>query len=111
MKLIQSYLKKNWILYTLLLVYILSLFGNSLGIHLWLPSCPISAVTGYECFGCGLNRAAIALLSGDFAAALSYNPLIFIYLPLITGWITYDFYKFYLKHKTSNYEIPNKTKV
>ena len=77
---------------------------NSLGFHVWLPGCPISSLTGYDCLGCGLNRAAIALLSGDIEGALSFNPLIFVYVPLIIGWISYDFYKFILKHKSSNYE-------
>ena len=104
MHILIKYLKHNWIIYTLLLVYALNLAFNAMGVHLWLPSCPISHFTGYECFGCGLNRAAISLLSGEFEAAFRYNPLIFIYSPVIIGWILYDYYKFYLKTNLTYYE-------
>jgi len=104
MHILLKYYRRNWIIYSILLVYALDLMLNALGLHLWLPVCPISHLTGYECLGCGLNRAAISLLSGDFETALMYNPLIFIYSPIIIGWVAYDYYKFYLKTKLTNYE-------
>lgn len=100
----SEYLLKNWIIYSLILGYGLLLSLNALGVQLWLPGCLITQFTGYECLGCGINRAAIALLSGDIKSALTYNPLIFIYLPIIFGWITYDFYKFYLNSNQTKYE-------
>ncbi len=49
--------------------------------------CPIALLTGVACPGCGMTRAASALIKGDLPLALSYHPLI----PLITvltvaGW-------------------------
>lgn len=35
--------------------------------------CVIHSVTGLDCMGCGLTRAAHAFLHGDVPAALSYN--------------------------------------
>jgi hypothetical protein len=99
-----QYFKHNWVIYTLLLIYAFDLLLNTIGVHLWLPSCPISEVTGYECFGCGLNSAAMAILSGDFEAAFRFNPLIYLYSPILIGWITYDYYKFYLRTNLTNYE-------
>jgi len=43
--------------------------------------CPIALVTGVPCPGCGMTRAASALIRGDIALALDYHPLI----PLIAG--------------------------
>ena len=37
--------------------------------------CPIKAVTGVSCAGCGMTRAWLSALSGDWAAAFSYHPL------------------------------------
>lgn len=41
---------------------------NALGLPFW--SCPILAATGVPCPGCGLTRATIQLLHGDFSASL-----------------------------------------
>ena len=104
MKVLLGYLRLNWLIYCLLFVYVLALTLNAMGLHIWLPACQVTYFTGHECFGCGLNRAAIALLSGDVRAAINYNPLIFIYLPLVCGWIIYDFTNFSLKTNQTSYE-------
>ena len=104
MHILAKYLRHNWIIYSLLLIYVIDLLLNTIGVHIWLPHCPISEITGYECFGCGLNRAALAMLSGDFIGAFRFNPLIFVYSPIIIGWIAYDYYKFYLTTYLTNYE-------
>ena len=103
-RVLYEYLLKSWVIYSLIIGYGLLLFLNALGLQIWLPGCFVSQFTGYECLGCGLNHAAIAFVSGDFKTAAIYNPLIFIYLPLIIGWITRDFYKFYLYTNQTKYE-------
>ena len=103
-RVLYEYLLKNWVIYCLLIGYGVLLFLNSLGLQIWLPECIITQFSGYECLGCGLNHAAVALLSGNIKAAANYNPLIFIYLPLIIGWISHDFYKFNLNTNQSKYE-------
>lgn len=104
MSILLAYLKHNWIIYSLLFIYVVDLLLNTIGIHIWLPQCLVSELTGYECFGCGLNRAAMAMLSGDFVTAFRFNPLIYIYSPLLIGWTTYNYYKFYLRTNLTNYE-------
>ena len=39
--------------------------------------CPVYALTGYPCPGCGLTRAGICVLRLDFAGAWELNPFIF----------------------------------
>jgi hypothetical protein len=42
------------------------------------PACPFHAITGLLCPGCGMTRAGITLLQGDWRAAIQYNPLIIL---------------------------------
>ena len=51
--------------------------GTRFGIPLWI--CPFRAVTSLPCPGCGLTRAASALASGQWSAALAYHPFIPIF--------------------------------
>ena len=97
--LIFQYLKRNWIIYSLVAIYSVLLLLRAIGIGSWLPPCFISEVTGHSCFSCGLNTAAIYLIRMDFKEAMATNPLIYLYVPLIIGWISYDFYKFKTKQR------------
>ena len=49
----------------------------------WLPACPIHAMTGLLCPGCGATRALAALLHADLPTALRLNPLAVAALPLL----------------------------
>jgi hypothetical protein len=100
LKLIK-YLKKNLLIYALVTTYALLLVLRASGLDIWLPSCLITETTGYTCFGCGLNTAAIYLLRLEFAQAYMANPLIYLYVPIIIGWITFDFHKFRFQPKTT----------
>lgn len=46
----------------------------------FVPPCPIHALTGLYCPGCGSGRAVMALLRGDVMAAFGYNPLAMVAL-------------------------------
>ncbi|MBD5193512.1 MAG: DUF2752 domain-containing protein [Bacteroidales bacterium] len=43
----------------------------------WMPRCPSKMITGFDCPGCGSQRAIHALLHGDVAGAVRYNFMIF----------------------------------
>lgn len=45
-----------------------------------LVPCSIKHLTGFECPGCGMQRALIALLRGDLRASLCYNPSLLPFL-------------------------------
>jgi hypothetical protein len=54
------------------------------------PTCPVLAVTGLYCPGCGTLRAIHSLTEGDPATALDMNPLALLLLPALAafwaGW-------------------------
>jgi len=59
------------------------------GIASWtdFPMCPIAGSLGIPCPGCGLTRATLALLQGDWHGALHFHPLVWLLLPLFLGFI------------------------
>jgi hypothetical protein len=58
------------------------------GTHL--PACPFYAMTGLWCPGCGLTRAAHALLRGDIAAAFGFNLFFPLFLGgIVVGWLAW----------------------
>lgn len=46
------------------------------------PRCVVKQLTGYDCPGCGSQRAIHALLHGDIVTAWRYNALMLLLLPL-----------------------------
>jgi hypothetical protein len=54
----------------------------------WYPRCPILAITGLRCPGCGTLRALHAALHGRLAEAFRLNPLSMLLLPLLAVYGT-----------------------
>ena len=48
--------------------------------------CPIKAITGYDCPGCGLTRSFVCLIKLDFKKALFYHCLSPL-AAIITGYV------------------------
>lgn len=53
----------------------------------WMPRCAFKALTGYDCPGCGVQRALHAILHGNIAAAWHYNPFVFFAIPTAIFYI------------------------
>lgn len=45
--------------------------------------CTNKLLFGVDCMGCGLQRAALLLLQGDFVAAFKMYPAIYTMIPLV----------------------------
>lgn len=49
----------------------------------WMPKCPVHFLTGFNCPGCGSQRAIHAMLHGDFSGAFRENAILFLVIPFI----------------------------
>lgn len=54
----------------------------------WVPRCFFKFATGYDCPGCGSQRAIHALLHGHVADAWHYNALLIAALPFMIFLLT-----------------------
>ena len=48
-----------------------------------IPACPLHAMTGLYCPGCGSTRALHQLVHGNLAGALHFNPLTVFAVPVL----------------------------
>jgi len=58
------------------------------------PICPTAGLLGLPCPGCGLTRATLLLLQGEFAQALAFHPLVIPLAPVYfgaLGWFALEF--------------------
>ncbi len=51
------------------------------------PQCPMKALTGLDCPGCGGLRATHSLVHGDIVGALHHNVVAFVIIPVIAYMI------------------------
>lgn len=54
------------------------------------PRCMLRLLTGYDCPGCGSQRALHALLHGRVGDAWDYNPAVFFAVPLAAAYFAID---------------------
>ena len=60
-----------------------ALFLFEPGVSKLFAPCPVHALTGFHCPGCGSLRVLHQLLHGDVVAAFGLNPLMVLLLPFI----------------------------
>ncbi len=75
---------------TLLVAAALYFFFDPSGSALF-PKCPFLQLTGYQCPGCGSQRAVHALLHGDIAAAWRFNAAMVAFVPVIAVMLFAEF--------------------
>ena len=71
----------------------------------WYPPCPFHALTGLFCPGCGSARTVHALVHGEWARALAFNPLIVLLLPFAVVWTLHALWRT-LRHNRPPAELP-----
>jgi hypothetical protein len=54
--------------------------------------CFSKQIFGFDCLGCGLQRSAVFLFQGDFAAAWHMYPAIFAIIPLFVFLASNSFF-------------------
>src|SRR4051812_33540396 len=72
-----------WWISSLVVVGAVVVYAFDPATHQLLPPCPLHALTGLYCPGCGATRAAHQLLHGHVAAAFNLNPLVFVAVPVV----------------------------
>lgn len=64
-------IRNRWYAYLFSGIIILHLISTKLGFGIW--PCPVKTALGIRCPGCGLSKALIHLIRGDWRAALSLH--------------------------------------
>ena len=64
------------------LVAALVLLPFAVAIFSSFPLCPMASLLGTPCPGCGLTRATLAALGGDFSLAFHIHPLVYLMVPI-----------------------------
>lgn len=59
--------------------------------YAWFFKCPFLYVTGYQCPGCGAQRALHELLHLNFKEAFNYNPLFVSSIPYVLTALLFQF--------------------
>ena len=70
------------ILFIVLVLMYVKIFRSLTG-----TACVISGVTGFPCPGCGMTRAWISFIKGDFLKAFKYNPLFLLTLLIVVTYL------------------------
>jgi hypothetical protein len=73
----------------LAMIYLYSYFDPS--DYPFFPKCPVYMLTGYECPGCGSQRAFYNFFQGNFLTAFRYNPLMFALIPYVLWGIYIEY--------------------
>lgn len=83
---IKSLIKNNqkqiavWVFFIFMILVYFFVDPSKRGYFL---KCPLKLTTGFECAGCGVQRALHELLHFRFLEAFKYNPLFVISIPIL----------------------------
>jgi hypothetical protein len=94
LKILKKYFVKNRLIASLIAYEILTIILLKVtGINVTIP-CVYNSLFDVKCPGCGLTKATIFLVDGQFIKSINANPLIIVTIPTLTFLIFKDFRKF-----------------
>lgn len=76
-----SRLHLRWAILILIVAVLALFYMVNPTTSLFIPKCPFKLITGWQCAGCGFQRALHAVLHGHIAEAISYNLFLIYSLP------------------------------
>lgn len=96
-------LKIKMIIFILLnLLLYIALYKIPINSEILKNICLIKAITGKECWNCGMTRAFLSIIHFDFQSAYEFNKKVFIVFPMTIGIYLYSCYKYFLKGDVKN---------
>ncbi|MBC7557266.1 MAG: DUF2752 domain-containing protein [Chryseobacterium sp.] len=109
------WIKKNKLLFILLVLFLMSglvfyYFINPLSTN-FIIKCPFKSITGWDCPGCGSQRAVHELLHGNFKQAFFYNPLFIIALPYAFVGILFEWFSLKYRYPKTRKILFGKTAI
>lgn len=81
-------------------IVILVALGLGSAVGFGIAFCPMALVLHIPCPGCGMTRATLAALRGDFAASFRFHPLALVMVPLLGAYATANAIS-YIRHGVS----------
>jgi len=99
-------IKKTVIVISSMTITVFYYFSDPASFRFGLP-CLFHATTGWDCWGCGGQRAFHQLLHGNFQEAFYLNALVFPVVPVLVYVVTSELFQ----QKTSPYKFFQKKPV
>lgn len=78
-------IKKYWIFVVIFLAY------HRFAIYIFGAYCPVVLLTGYPCPGCGMTRAAMEFIKGEWLVAYNLNLMVYL-------WVAFGIYFFVVRY-------------
>lgn len=82
--------KLKYSLLTILVAGLIVLYGTVNPATNPFPKCPFKQFTGYQCPGCGSQRAVHQLLHFEIAEAFQLNPLLILSIPYVVIGLAFE---------------------
>lgn len=80
------------------LIFLFMLYSYNPQHNIFFPKCPIYQLTGWQCPGCGSQRAIHCLMHLDFIQAFRYNAIMVFSIPYVVFGIYLEYFNGKSRH-------------